>query len=228
MKTLIVGSVTLVLAACAVGTSLAVSSERSYERSLYATSFDQVDWSSLTALAGDREQGNGEVQLLCERNLKYIFHHKLNRRQFLVAPRPQVVVDRIVSIMEASQRLTQMLTRARTFLANPPPREDSRIVVQEVGRVARDIRSQFNSFFLESHAGSYSFQVPRSGDPSAQFTSFLLQSQVINRELTQRLDDYFFDDSPGSVRLEQMQAGNISALAESLEVLAGAVNRNLR
>lgn len=210
------------------GKDLRAESEANYERSLYATSFDQVDWSSLTAIAGSRAESEVELQQLCERNLKYIYHHKLNRRRFLVAPKPQVVVDRIVGILEASERLTGLLLRARGLLSRDALSADNRLLVQQVGRTARELRSQFTDYFLESHASAHTFQVPRSGDPAAQFSAFLLQSHRINLELSRRLDDYFFDGSPGAIRLDQMQSSNISALAESLEVLAGVVNRSLR
>jgi hypothetical protein len=205
-----------------------VGPEGIYERTLYATSFDAVDWSSLAAVAGTTPDEDPTTRRTYERNLKYIFHHKLNRRRFLVAPAPQLVVDRIVAIMEANYRIGQLLGEGRRKLGSRLPDADSQELVRQVGNTARALREQFTAFFVEAHTTGYAVHLPRSPDPAAQFSSFILQAQTISDELTRRLEDYFFAPSPGAVRLEQMQSGNIVTLAESLEVLSGAVSRSLR
>ncbi len=203
-------------------------SEGNYERTLYAASFDSVDWSGLAAVAGVSLDGDLAARQAYERNLKYIFHHKLNRRRFLVAPDPQMVVDRIVAIMETNQRIARLLADGRMQLGGRTPETGAQALVREVGHAARTLKEQFTGFFLEAHSATYAIHLPRSPDPAAQFSNFILQAQTISRDLTRRLDDYFFTSSPGAVRLEEMRSGNIVTLAESLEVLAGAVNRGLK
>ncbi|GAB4117522.1 MAG: hypothetical protein Kow001_17770 [Acidobacteriota bacterium] len=205
-----------------------VEPEGIFERTLYATSFDAVDWSSLAAVAGTAQVDDPATRTTYERNLKYIFHQKLNRRRFLVAPDPQLVVDRIVAILAANRRIGQLLGEGRRKLGSPVPDAGSRALVKEVGSTARALREQFTAFFVEAHTTGYPVHLPRSPNPAAQFSSFILQAQTISEELTRRLDDYFFAPSPGAVRIEQMQSGNIVTLAESLEVLSGAVSRSLR
>lgn len=220
-------SVLVLMSVASVEVGLA-GPEGIYERTLYSTSFDAVDWSSLAAVAGTTPEEDPATRRTYERNLKYIFHHKLNRRRFLVAPDPQLVVDRIVAILAASHRIGELLGEGRKKLGSPVPDAGSRALVKEVGSTARALREQFTAFFVEAHTTGYPVQLPRSPDPAAQFSSFILQAQTISDELTRRLDDYFFAPSPGAVRIEQMQSGNIVTLAESLEVLSGAVSRSLR
>lgn len=228
MKSAILRLGVLGFLACPISATSISEAELQYERSLHAVSFENVDWTSLCAVAAVRLDRRDDPAPLLERNLKYIFHHKLNRRRFLVAPKPQAVVDRIVSIMEANRRIAELLNHARTMLSGPVDRSESRDLVRDVGRMAKDLKSQFNGYFVESHAAAHSFMVPKSQDPATQFSAFLLESQAINRELSQRLDNYFFDDAPGAVHLDQMKTGTIAALAESLEVLAASVNRSLQ
>ncbi len=206
-----------------------VGSDAAFERSLREIACDALDLARLREQARMRSPSaaDKEIDLLIERNLRFIYHNKLNRQRFLVAPDPQSVVDRIVVVLELNGRLGGLVSDGRRLFGREDPGLSADELVEEVGSAARELKRAFAGYFLEGHSSSYSVQVPLSRDTSTQLAYFLIQSGQITNELSQRLDDYFFNSSPQAVSLAQYRNSSVGTLADSLQRLSDLVGKRL-
>lgn len=197
-------------------------------RSLRSAPFASVDISVLQDRARQRLEGpDKELDLMLRKNLTFIFYNKLNRKRFLVAPPPEKVVERIRSVLDLSEDLSTLISEGRSLMLDPQQDSPPDFLVKRIGQTARDLRDAFEGYFLEGHGSDYSLKVPLSREPGTQFMHFLVQSHRISLELTRKLDEYFFDTSPGAVTLSQYRASSIRTLTESLQLLSRAVEKRI-
>lgn len=205
------------------------SPENRFERSLVRITFDQVDLAGLSREASRRGHGDSDEAAwrICERNLTYVYHHKLNRQRFLVAPRPQDVADQIAAILQKEDRLNQLIREGRELRGDHWDGGRWRTLVSEIEQTARELKSLFSAYFVEAHSAEYSFRVPTSTDPLEHQAVFLGESRRISNLLGTQLDDYFLSSSPGAVDISHFRGSSILTLATSMERLARLVSRRM-
>jgi hypothetical protein len=160
-------------------------------------------------------------------NIKYIFHNRLNRERFLVAPSPELIIGQIHSILELNDELRRLTDNGRAMLMKETEPEQFGALALEMGRTAGELKDSFEGFFLEGGKSEYVLQYPKTEPISAQFVHFILQSEKINRMLSQRLGDFFFGASPGAIALDDYGRSSILVLSESLCKLSQLVERDI-
>lgn len=201
-----------------------------YELSLRSLSFDEVDFSPLTAVAEQREGASKreDVDRMVEENIRFIFHNKLNRNRFLVIPRPEQVIERVQHILKLEAELGDLIREGRRIAADRSFSPRCRELVAEVGDKAKVLKNEFRDYFVELKGSAYTLRLPDFSDSSGQFIYFLVQSERIHSRLRQRLDDYFLNPSPGAVPVSNFQESSIIVLAESLSRLSQEMDKRLR
>jgi hypothetical protein len=162
-----------------------------------------------------------------QRNLQYIFHNRINRNHFLVAPDPDYLIAQIDAILQSRNKLDQVLREGRVLLGQEYSRSQLLSIVDEIGALAKNIKAAFFKTFVEGHVSRYSVLYPVTDDPAAQFAYFLVQSQRISLELDHQFEKYFFAVSPGAVNLNDYEGNSIGTLLESLEELSSGVGKRL-
>jgi hypothetical protein len=100
--------------------------------------------------------------------------------------------------------------------------------VDRIGGKAEELRSEFADYFIEVHQSSYAMRYPLVKDPAVQFASFLVESEKIARSLTEQLDAYFLNRSPGAVRLDEYRSSSIVVLMDALSKLSQLVKRAIK
>lgn len=200
-----------------------------FDRTLSSISFEEVDLAPLQAVFQNHDLALSDEELaeFADKNLRYIFYQKLNKAKFLVAPEPERVVERIAEILNLNRKVSALIYEGRQLVSQPGLTGDKERLVRGVGKAARRLRKEFNSYFMEAHTSTYSFKLPRGGDTSQQFLAFILQSDQISRLLENRLNEYFFNRTPGSVSLTEYDSDSILTLVECLERLSEQVGKNL-
>lgn len=200
-----------------------------YDLSLRSLSFDEVDFSRLTAVAEKREGAaeREDVDRMVEENIRFIFHNKLNRNRFLVIPRPDQVIDRVQLILELEAEMGELIQEGRRIAADRSYSRRCRELVSEVGSKAKVLKDEFRDYFIELKGSAYTLRLPDFDDSSGQFVYFLVQSERIHSRLSQRLDDYFLNPSPGAVPVSNFHESSIVVLAESLSRLSQEIEKKL-
>lgn len=201
-----------------------------FTRSLSDLSFDRVDYSVLTVQLESRESLNGRsrLDLLVQHNLKYLYHHKMNRARFLVAPDPQNVIGVMTEIFESSNRIGGLIDQGSGMIQDEPGVDQMKWVVEEIGAEARDLKARFADYFVEGHNSRFEVVVPKTRNASDQFRAFLRDGGRINRQLESKLDGYFLADSPGAVRVSDYSSSSIGTLVEALNQLSRVVLKEMR
>jgi hypothetical protein len=100
-------------------------------------------------------------------------------------------------------------------------------LIGQVKKTSRDLHNLFRAYFVEVKPSTYSMVLPSRGSEDVLFRYYLRQSGQISRELTQSLDEYFFNASPVAVSLDEYQTLSISVLCESLARLSDSYSRIL-
>lgn len=197
-------------------------SPNSYDQSLKLVSFESVDLARLTSELKTRQDSLSESELdgLVQRNLHYIYYNRINRNHFLVAPKPEHVIDQIDLILQLNRRLRAALSQGRSLMGKDCPRDDLRALLDEVRFLVQELKSEFFEFFVEGHVSKYSLMFSDSRDSAVLFALFLVQSDRISAELNREFEQYFFDASPGAISLDEYRESSIGTLMESLEMLA--------
>lgn len=201
-----------------------------YDLSLRSLSFDEVDFSQLADVAEQRERAveRDDVDRMVEENIRFIFHNKLNRNRFLVIPRPEQVIERVQYILELDQEMAELIQEGRRIAADQSYSPRCHELVSEVGDRARVLKDEFRDYFVELKGSAYTLRLPNFDDSPGQFVYFLVQSERIHSQLTQRLDEYFLNPSPGAVTVSNFQESSIVVLAESLSKLSQEIEKKLR
>ena len=161
------------------------------------------------------------------RNLRYIFHNKLNRTRLLVTPAPEYVVERIEHIFAARNQIGELIREGRGLVHNSGNKRQMQRVVRDIGKLADGIEEDFSDTFLEGHSSTFSFEVPISDEAPVQFMYFLVHSQRISHHLSERLDRYFLNETPGAESVSDFSSSTITTLAASLLKLTRVVNSRL-
>jgi len=200
-----------------------------WEESLASFSFDSVNLRPLYQRAKERYPSIAESELAprVERNVKYIFHNRLNRQRFIVAPSPESIIGRISTILELNEELHLLTVSGRQLLLGETEATQFGEVAQTMGEIARELKSSFEDFFLEGGKPRYVFEYTKMEPVSAQFGHFILQSERISKDLTRRLDDFFFGASPGAVALDDYESSSILVLTESLCKLSRLAEKDM-
>jgi hypothetical protein len=200
-----------------------------WDQSLSSFSFEQVDMRPLYERARTSYPGLAETDLVLRvrMNIKYIFHNKLNRERFLVAPSAEMIVRQINTIFSLSDELDQLAFEGRRLVVRQGNEEDFDTLVEEMGNKASELKASFEDFFLEGTRSSYAFRYPKTGEAASQFTHFILESEKIQGSLTRRLDDFFFGASPGAIELGDYSRSSILALSGSLCALSQLAKKEI-
>lgn len=179
---------------------------------------DGVDLGPLQLAARNCKPDLAEEELrhLVEANFRFVFFNQLNESRFLVPPPAEKVVQRIVSILAANEKLREIIEKGRELAAHRGSKRQLRALVREIGDTAKQLNQEFVQYFVEVREAKYSIHLPSEGDISSTFVHYLVQSERIQRELTAELERYFFNPVPGSVHLSDYDGGSITVLSESL------------
>lgn len=204
-------------------------SESAYEKSLEAVRFETVDLTELRKELESRRLCSSEVETnqLLTRNFKHIFFNQLNRSRFIVAPKPQTVVNRILNILELNRGIERLIEKGNRIDLQQESSIQMRNFIHEVKQKSEELNNSFADYFLEAQSSSYSLNLPARGNRQEVFLSYLRQSEKINRELDRSLERYFFNASPNAVSLSDYQISSISVLCKSLFTLSETYNRLL-
>jgi hypothetical protein len=224
MKMFLLGIITMLFSGgfSEAGERYILKNATPWEESLASFSFDSANLRPLYLRAKERYPSMAESELAprVEMNVKYIFHNRLNRERFLVAPSPQSIIARISAILELNEELQLLTTSGRQLLSVDTEPAQFGEVAQAMGEIAGELKDSFEDFFLEGGKPRYVFEYTKMEPASAQFGHFILQSEKINKDLTRRLDDFFFGASPGAVGLDDYESSSILVLSESLYKLS--------
>lgn len=195
--------------------------------------FDEVDYGRIELRAKERGLDVPERELgpLVRRNFQYVFWRCLNQRRFLVAPAPRKVADSMLKVLELNRTLMARLDYARSVAADgldASKESERRRVIREVGQAARDLKRAFRGTFIELERAEYQISVPSGGQGAGVFLSFLLQAEKIGRQVTRKLDSYFFAPAPGAVAVSDFEEASIGVLCEAIERLSELSEKTLR
>ncbi len=204
-------------------------SDAAFEESILSISFESLDTASLQPFKPDRLETftDAQFQSIVRHNLTFIYHNKLNRDRFLVAPDPQAVVDRMGYILEAIRRLNELVMNGPA-MGPEGESESSREFVRELRISTKDLKDVFNSYFVEGYSSTYILKLSASRDPAIQWSLFLLESRKICRELNLRLLDYFLNPAPEAISLKQFQSSSINTLVDALLLLTDSTSKRIR
>ena len=200
-----------------------------WDKSLSSFSFEHVDMRPLYERARTSYPSVAETDLALRvrMNIKYIFHNKLNRERFLVAPSPEMIVQQIDTIFSLSDELDQLAVEGRRMLVSKGKEKDFDTLVEQMGEKASQLKGSFEDFFVEGTRSSYAFRYPKTGEAASQFTHFILESEKIQGSLTKRLDEFFFGASPGAIKLGDYSRSSILALSGSLCALSQVAKKEI-
>ncbi|MBI4445856.1 MAG: hypothetical protein HY645_08085 [Acidobacteria bacterium] len=193
-------------------------------------SLDDVSLELLLAHASRRNPGISEKELQdrVASNFRFILFNSLNKKNFLISPDPQTVVEKSVAVLELHEQLTGLLEEGRRLVRHDGSAEKKEELVARIGETARGLRQTFRHYFLDSHPMSYVMHFYVFGNERAQFVHFLIQTEKVNRMLARELDHYFFNPAPGSVELSEFSSFSIPALSESIAKLSDLTRKKLR
>lgn len=202
--------------------------DAAFEESLFSISFDSIDTSGLRSfkLAPLQESTEEQFEAVVRRNLKFIYHNKLNRRRFLVAPEPQSVVDRIAYIFEVNRRLDELVVAGRGA-ENRGQSLLSGNLIKEIRNSTKELKEGFNNYFVEGYNSTYVLKLSASDDPATQWAQFLLESSKICNELNVRLLDYFLNPAPEAISLRQFKSSSVNTLVDALLLLTEATSKRI-
>jgi hypothetical protein len=201
-----------------------------FEKSLAHISFEDLDTSELRPEVRSLKNfllPNDEDGLI-ERNIRYIFYQKLNRARFLIAPKPQDVIEQIAKVLGNNRKLRLLVERGRLLASDSGSSEEMRSVVVEMGLEAKNLRKGFLDYFIECHSSSYSLKFSKTSEPLPQFVSFLTQADQITAQLSEVLGRYFFDHTPGAVVWTDFEETSVSTLVEALSELSEVARRRIK
>ena len=200
-----------------------------WDQSISSFSFEQVDMQPLYERARESYPSIAETDLetRVRMNIKYIFHNKLNRERFLVAPSAQRIVQQISRIFTLSDELDRLNFEGRRLVVRRGEERDFDTVVDEMGEAALALKNSFENYFVEGTRSSYAFRYPKTGELASQFTHFILESERIHGSLSQRLEEFFFGASPGAIDLGDYQRSSILALSGSLCALTDLAKKEM-
>lgn len=200
-----------------------------WDQSLSSFSFEQVDMKPLYDRARTSYPSVAEADLTSrvKMNMKYIFHNKLNRTRFLVAPSAESIVRQIDTIFTLSDELDRLTLEGRRLVVRDGREKDFDRLVTQMGKKASQLKNSFRDFFVEGTSSSYSFRYPKTGGVASQFTHFILESERIHEILAQRLDEFFFGASPGAIDLGDFERSSILALSDSLWALSQLAKKEI-
>ncbi len=191
---------------------------------------DEVDLSPLWDLAQQRstEVPEAELRTLVWSNFRFLFYNKLNRERFLATPRPNLVVKKIVGVLNLNERLSLLIEEARRSSDREASWRKKAQLVSEIDRSARKLRSAFSQYFVDEGSTTYRIRLARTKAKPVQFKYCLTELNHVNMSLTRELDRYFFNPAPGLVRLSEYQSSSIGVLCESLVRLSVFTKKVLR
>jgi len=179
---------------------------------------DQVDLKPLWDLAQQRtgEASKAELRTLVWSNFRFLFYNKLNRDRFLATPGPNLVVEKIVGVLNLNARVGLLIKEAQRSSKREASWRKKAQLVSEIDRLARKLRSSFSQYFVDEGSTTYRIKLARMTEKPIQFRYCLSQLNHVNMSLTRELDRYFFNPAPGLVRLSEYQSSSIGVLCESL------------
>ncbi len=193
-------------------------------------SIDKVDLTPLWDLAQQRsaELPEAELKTLVWSNFLFLFYNKLNKDRFLATPKPNLVVEKIVGVLNLNARVGLLIEEAQRSSKREASWRKKAQLVSEIYRSARKLRSTFSQYFVDEGSTTYRIKLARMTEKPIQFRYCLSQLNHINMSLTRELDRYFFNPAPGLVRLSEYQSSSIGVLCESLVKLSVFTKKVIR
>ena len=200
-------------------------SDAAFEKSVSSVSFESIDFSALRPYQQDRSPNTSEAQFeaVVRRNLQFIYHNKLNRQRFLIAPEPQTVVDQISAILQANYRLNQLIRTAPS--SNPSASVGA--LLEEIRHSTKALKALFNDYFVEGYSSTYVLRLSNSSDRPTLWALYLLESRKICGQLNSRLPEYFLNSAPEAISLRQIRSSSINTLVDALLMLTDSVSKKI-
>lgn len=193
-------------------------------------SFAEIDFAPLLEEAQKRTLGlsPSELEKLIHSNFRFIFFNKVNKKNFLINPDPHQVVEKTVAILQLHERLEALIREGRKLAVGGSSSERKGQLVREIGDAAKKLGQIFRDYFLDLHPASYRLSFRSFETHDVQFVHYLIQSDRINRLLSQELDHYFFNPAPGAIDISEFDDYSVGILSESIVRLSSLTERNLR
>ncbi len=132
---------------------------------------DQVDLRPLWDLAQQRsaEVPEAELRTLVWSNFRFLFYNKLNRNNFLASPGPDLVVEKIVGVLNLNERLRLLIEEAQRSGNREASWRKKAQLVTEIDRSARKLRSAFSQYFVDEGSATYRIRVAKTNAKPIQF-----------------------------------------------------------
>ncbi len=199
-------------------------------RGARALTFENLDFTFLNEEAHkyDLSLSEPELKRAVQINFQFIYLNQLNTNNFLSAPEPQMVLDKVVVLLQLDQRVASLIRRGRQIVSESYPRQERRQIAREIGSTAKQMKELFAKFFIELKKPVYRIRTYQGENTEAQFIHYLIQSDQISRDLRREVQDYFFNSVPGGIQVSRFERSSVMVLCESLLLLSNFIEQSLR
>ena len=193
-------------------------------------SFENVDFTLLQEQARRHKPTLAceDLEKLVQSNFQFIFFNKLNTANFLFTPKPQIVVKKIVSILRLNEQLRELVQEGRELVAKKGSDHEKRQLVRHTGNLAKELRNTFQQYFLDIRESSYTLNVRAFETNYGQFIHYIALSQRLNRLLTEEVEHYFLNPTPGVIEISEYGDVSITVLSECLQRVSTFTEERLR
>ncbi len=185
-----------------------------------STWLERVDFSRLQEQASQRrpELTRAELDRLVRANFEFLFFNHVRNEKFVVDPKPEWVVEKLVELLELRSDLELVLEQGKDLSSESDP-EQRKSVVREFRRCSKRLGGHFNRYFSEVSGGEVKVYSPDVGSSHLQYRYFLLQAERLVSVLTRRLDGFFLSPLPGVADVTSY-SGSVKVLTRSMSQLA--------
>lgn len=190
----------------------------------------EVDLTPLMNEGLSRGLGLSEKDLkkVVDSNFRFILFNRLNEWSFAVVPPPELLMEKIVKVLQLNARIGTLIQEGRRLVARGNSGREERKVVRDVADSAKKLGKIFQGHFLDLRDSPYRFNFRGHEAKDVLFIHYLLQLDRLNRMLGQQLDDYFFNPAPGVVDLSEFDESSINTLSKSIMELSSLADEGLR
>lgn len=193
-------------------------------------SLETVDFTLLEeeARKWNPELSSPNLENLVRSNFQFIFLNNLNEARFLSSPKPELVVKRILSVLQLSNQLGQLLWEGRRIAARRGSDAEKRKWVLQVAKLAEDLNESFTTYFVQLQGASYTVNFRMLSANSSQFVHYLSIFDRIDRLVNRELTSYFFNAKPGVVEVADYERFSVAVLTQTLKKLSRIMEKKLR
>lgn len=202
----------------------------SFEQSYRNVDIENLDVSELLREAGTGQHclSGEDASQLIELNVSYIIFHKLNRDRLFIVPDGQYIVNKASEIYGSLNRIDDLIRQGRALSGKEIRNDDTRGILDDLKKNARDLRKNFRQYFVELSEAEYEFEISTEGGPVQFMSDYLDECEKVNVRLRSTLDRFFFHPSPGVVTVEDYRSYSVALLSRSLEVLSDSFAERLQ